>query len=400
MIEKLLVVGAGHVGLPLALHLRHLGWPMAVVDHPPRIARLRQGEPGFHEPGVRKCLRAARGDQQFSLHDTLPTVDDTCAVFICIGDRDRRGMISDEPIMNLLAEPARLNAGVICIRSTVPVGTARKVAVRLPDAVVLSVPEFLREGSALVDLDGAEEVIVGTEPGTVLDDCVRLLLGMNGRMVVTTCGWETAEATKLSRNVMNAARVAVINEVETLFDDRRIDYSLVASRLVPGSRSADYCVPGLPAGGSCLPQAVSHVLTLGDTANAPLLSSLAASNNARLDNVAARILASAARRILILGLTYRPDTDDIADSWAIRLALCLEQAGANVRCCDPFADVESLGGSLQLTDLASGLAWADHLVFAVPHQQFLEARAFLPAVGLTDLTGVIAPQRQRLEAAA
>ena len=398
--QQVQVIGAGHVGLVLALHLAESGFAIDVVDLPHRISQLENSDSGFHEPGIQQRLGYALRAGLVHLYDRPCAAAPDRVSFICIGDPGDRGVISANPVLELVTDArSELDTGTVCIRSTVPVGTTRQVATTLPDATVLHVPEFLREGSAFTDLAAQGEVVIGmSDPADAMSPQVSAVLTRLG-VSMSRSTWETTESLKILRNALNAVRICFVNEAYAAIGGNWTDPAYIAQRLI--TLPSSYGMPGLPPGGSCLPAAIKYVIeqaTLREI-QVPMLAAVPASSTARLDAIAAAIVARVVRRVLILGVSYRPSTDDLTASWALRLTELLVQLGCEVRAVDPYMPSGTVYG-LKLVEADDGVAWAEHIVLAVAHPELVKFAGTLDPEMVTDVSAIQPTQAGAAEVAA
>jgi UDPglucose 6-dehydrogenase len=350
------MIGGGYVGLVSGACFAEFGVDVAVVETDPgRLAALRNGRIPIYEPGLDRLVaeNVAAGRLTFG-DDMAAAVADAEAVFIAVGTPTRRGDgHADLSYVYAAAEQvarAMRGYGVIVTKSTVPVGTGRRVTeiVRQarPDLEfdVASNPEFLREGSAIGDFMRPDRVIIGCESERaqeILRRLYRPLYLIEAPIMFT--GIETAELTKYAANAFLAMKVTFINEMADLCERVGGDVHDVARGIgLDGRIGRKFLHPGPGFGGSCFPKDTLALMRIAQEAGAPsrLVESVVAVNDARKSGMAARIVAACGgsvrgRTIAVLGLTFKPETDDMRDSPAVPIVARLVEDGAIVRAFDP-----------------------------------------------------------------
>jgi UDPglucose 6-dehydrogenase len=350
------MIGGGYVGLVSGACFAEFGVDVAVVETDPgRLGALRDGRIPIYEPGLDRLVseNVAAGRLTFG-GDMADAVADAEAVFIAVGTPTRRGDgHADRSYVYAAAEQvarAMRGYGVIVTKSTVPVGTGRRITeiVRQarPDLEfdVASNPEFLREGSAIGDFMRPDRVIIGCESERaqeILRRLYRPLYLIEAPIMFT--GIETAELTKYAANAFLAMKVTFINEMADLCERVGGDVHDVARGIgLDGRIGRKFLHPGPGFGGSCFPKDTLALMRIAQEAGAPsrLVESVVAVNDARKSGMAARIVAACGgsvrgRTIAVLGLTFKPQTDDMRDSPAIPIVARLVEDGAIVRAFDP-----------------------------------------------------------------
>jgi UDPglucose 6-dehydrogenase len=353
---RIAMIGGGYVGLVSGACFAEFGVDVAVVETDPgRLGALRAGRMPIYEPGLEQLVaeNVAAGRLTFS-DDLSAAVDGAEAVFIAVGTPARRGDgHADLSFVYAAAEQvARALTGyaVIVTKSTVPVGTGRRIAEIMravrPDAAfdVASNPEFLREGSAINDFLRPDRVVIGTESERAKDTLRQLyrpLYLIEAPIVMT--GLETAELTKYAANAFLAMKVTFINEMADLCEKVGADVHDVARGIgLDGRIGRKFLHPGPGFGGSCFPKDTLALMRIAQDAGAPsrLVESVVAVNDARKSTMGARIIAACGgsvrgRCIGVLGLTFKPETDDMREAPAIPILWRLAEDGAELRAFDP-----------------------------------------------------------------
>jgi UDPglucose 6-dehydrogenase len=353
---KIAMIGGGYVGLVSGACFAALGTEVAVVEADPRrLAALRQGRIPIYEPGLTELVAegVAKGTLSFG-DDLAAAVAGAEAVFIAVGTPTRRGDgHADLTYVYAAAEQvARSLTGyaVVVTKSTVPVGTGRRIAQIMAHVApalevdVASNPEFLREGSAIRDFMQPDRVVVGCATERAREVLGRLyapLASEPGRMIYT--GVETAELIKYSANSFLAMKVTFINEMADLCEKLGANVKEVAHAIGLDARIGPrFLQPGPGFGGSCFPKDTLALVRIAQEAGAPsrLVEAVVAVNDARKAAMSARVIAACGgsvrgKAIAILGLTFKPDTDDMRDSPSLPIVARLIEDGAVVRVFDP-----------------------------------------------------------------
>ena len=359
---RIAMVGAGYVGLVSGACFSEFGVDVVCVDNDAsKIDRLRAGKMPIYEPGLDDLVgrNSAAGRLTFGT-DTAAAVRGADAVFIAVGTPSRRG--DGHADLSYVHAAAReiaeaLNGyTVIVTKSTVPVGTGREVAriVRKarPDADfdVASNPEFLREGAAINDFMRPDRVVVGVESERardVLSAIYRPLFLIETPVLFT--GLETAELIKYACNGFLATKITFINEMADLCEKVGADVHDVARGIgLDGRIGRKFLHPGPGFGGSCFPK---DTLALSRTASeygapARIVETVIEVNEARKRRMADKIVAAcggsvAGKTVGVLGLTFKPNTDDMRESPSVTIVPALQAAGATIRAFDPVGMAEA-----------------------------------------------------------
>ncbi len=355
---KICVVGTGYVGLVSGACFSEFGFHVTCVDKDAGIvARLERDEIPIYEPGLDDLVHKNRVAGRLDFTTNLAnSVKDADAVFIAVGTPSRRGDgAADLVFVESAAREIAANLSgftVIVTKSTVPVGTARHIEriVRetSPEAdfAMASNPEFLREGSAIEDFMRPDRVVVGVEDERARDILARLYrpLSLRDAPVLFT-GLESAELIKYAGNGFLATKIAFINQIADLCEAVDADVQDVAKGIgLDGRIGAKFLHPGPGFGGSCFPKDTRALSVIAREAGAPmsLVDAVIASNDARKQAMAKRIIAALGgdargKRIGILGVSFKPNTDDMRESPSLDIIPHLMEAGADIRAFDPAA---------------------------------------------------------------
>ncbi|WP_026868588.1 UDP-glucose dehydrogenase family protein [Inquilinus limosus] len=359
---RIAMIGSGYVGLVSGACLSEFGHDVICVDKDAgRVEQLKRNEMPIYEPGLDALVakNAAAGRLSFTT-DLASAVDGADAVFIAVGTPSRRGdgHADLSYVFAAAEEIARALTGyaVVVTKSTVPVGTGRKVAEVIrrarPDADfdIASNPEFLREGSAIGDFMLPDRVVIGTDgerARKVLSDIYRPLYLIE-RPIVTTA-LETAELIKYAANSFLAMKVTFINEVANLCEEVGANVHDVARAIGLDKRiGPKFLHPGPGYGGSCFPKdTLAFVQTAREAgARQRLIETVIDVNEARKAEMAQRVVAAfdgdiAGKTVAVLGLAFKQNTDDMRDAPSLTVVPALQQAGARIRAYDPAAMKEA-----------------------------------------------------------
>jgi len=353
---RITMIGAGYVGLVSGACFAEFGHDVVVMDtDPAKIAALQGGRMPIYEPGLDRLVAENVADRRLSFStDLAAAVAGADAVFLAVGTPSRRGdghadlsyvFAAAEQVAAALTQPA-----VIVTKSTVPVGTGRRVREVLrrarPDLAieVASNPEFLREGSAIGDFMRPDRVVIGVESEAalvVLKRLYRPLYLIETPVLATSL--ETAELIKYAANAFLATKITFINEIADLCERVGADVHDVARGMgLDGRIGRKFLHPGPGYGGSCFPKDTLALARTAEDAGSPLriVETTIAVNEARKAAMADRIIAAcggsvAGRRIAILGLTFKPETDDMREAPSLVILPRLVAEGAEVVAHDP-----------------------------------------------------------------
>jgi len=353
---RIAMIGAGYVGLVTGTCLADFGHDVVCVDtQADKVAALRVGRVPIYEPGLSELVLANQNAGRLSFTTSLKeAARGAKAVFIAVGTPSLAGVGSAD--LQYVHAAAREIAevvedfAVVVVKSTVPVGTCddveRIIAERLPRErfAVVSNPEFLREGAAIEDFKAPDRIIVGVEDEraeAVMREMYRPMEGFAGPLVVTAR--RSSEMIKYAANVFLAMKVTFINEVADLCE--RVDADVVdVSRGIGLDKriGARFLNPGPGFGGSCFPKDTLALTKLATDAKSPirLVETLVDVNQKRMVAMARKIAGAcggsvAGKRIAILGLTYKPKTDDMRDAPSLVIVPELQAAGARIVAYDP-----------------------------------------------------------------
>jgi len=351
---KIAVLGTGYVGLVTGAGLAEFGHSVIGADKmTEKIEKISKGEIPIYEPGLDELLRAnmKRGRISFSsdLHKTIQAAD---VIFACVGtpqgDDGSADMSQIEEVSRLIAE--NLNGyKVIVEKSTVPVKTSHWIKRTISlykksdqEFDVASNPEFLREGSAVADFLNPDRIIIGVESDRARDMLVKIYDKVRDRIVITNI--DTAELIKHASNSFLAMKISYINLMANLCEKTDADIEQVAKGMGLDPRIGGlFLKAGLGFGGSCFPKDLKALIKIGEDLGVDMNllkeTDLINSGRARLflDKLKKALWILKEKKIAILGLSFKPETDDIREAPSIRLIRELLGEGAILRLYDPEA---------------------------------------------------------------
>ncbi|MCR0983675.1 UDP-glucose dehydrogenase family protein [Roseomonas populi] len=353
---RVAMIGAGYVGLVSGACFAEFGVDVCVVDtEVSKVEALREGRIPIYEPGLDKLVEENVRDGRLTFTTKLEeAMEGADAVFLAVGTPSRRGDgHADLSYVFAAAEQvARAAKGplVLVTKSTVPVGTGRKIKAVLDETrpgheiVVASNPEFLREGSAIGDFMRPDRVVIGAESDRAFQVLRRLYrpLYLIETPIVQT-GLETAELIKYAANAFLAVKITFINQMADLCERAGADVHDVARGMgLDGRIGRKFLHAGPGYGGSCFPKDTLALARTAQELGAPvtIVEQTIAANDARKEQMADRVIAAlggsvAGKTVAVLGLTFKPETDDMRDAPSLVVVPRLAAAGATIRAFDP-----------------------------------------------------------------
>ncbi len=351
------MVGAGYVGLVSGACFSEFGIDVVCVDRDPaKIRQLYGGNVPIYEPGLEALIESNVDAGRLSFSTEIEeAVAGSEAIFIAVGTPGRHGdgQADLQNVRQAAEEVARsMDDGykVVVMKSTVPVGTGREIGEliskhRAPGTFdIASNPEFLREGSAIDDFMRPDRVVIGVETehaARVLQAIYRPLYLLETPIVLTAL--ETAEMIKYAANAFLATKITFINEIADLCEKVGADVQDVARGIgLDGRIGSKFLHAGPGYGGSCLPKDTRALVSTARQAGAPvrIVEAVVEVNEARVRRMIEKVEAAcggsvSGRRIAVLGLTFKPNTDDIRESPGLGILAGLLERGARVSAFDP-----------------------------------------------------------------
>jgi UDPglucose 6-dehydrogenase len=421
---RIAMIGSGYVGLVSGACFAQFGHDVMCIDKDAaKIERLRKGEIPIYEPGLDRLvadnMRAGRLTFGTALADAVGNAD---AVFIAVGTPTRRGDGHADLtyVYAAAAEIAEAIRGytVVVTKSTVPVGTGREVARIIREARpaaefdVASNPEFLREGAAIEDFMKPDRVVIGVESQRARDVMSAIYRPLNliqTPMVFTNI--ETAEVTKYAGNAFLATKITFINEIADLCERVGADVHDVARGIgLDGRIGRKFLHPGPGFGGSCFPKDTLALAYTAREANAPqtIVEQVIEVNNSRKKKMAQKVIGFCGGSVkgltvAVLGLTFKPNTDDMRDAPSLDIVPALQAAGADIVAFDPegMAEAGKLLPGIRFTKTAyEAVTGADVLVVITEWHEFrgLDPRRIKEAMRqprIVDLRNIFNPEEMR-----
>ncbi len=350
------MIGSGYVGLVSGACLADFGHVVTCVDKDEsKIAALRKGAMPIFEPGLAELVaKNVREGRLFFTTDVKEPVARAEAVFIAVGTPSRRG--DGHADLTYVYDAAREIAAavdgytVVITKSTVPVGTGDEVERIMRDAnpraeiAVVSNPEFLREGAAIGDFKRPDRIVIGTEEPRareVMTEVYRPLYLNQAPLVFT--GRRTSELIKYAANAFLAVKITFINEVADLCEQVGANVQEVARGIGLDNRiGAKFLHAGPGYGGSCFPKDTTALVKTAQDYDAPLriVETVVAVNDQRKRAMARKVIAACGgsvrgKTIAVLGLTFKPNTDDMREAPSLAIVTALQDEGARIRAYDP-----------------------------------------------------------------
>jgi UDPglucose 6-dehydrogenase len=381
--EPIGVVGAGWVGLVTAACFAELGHRVVVREIvPEKVESLRRGEVPIHEPGLSELI--AKNDERLTFtEDMEELLADARLIFVCVqtpptvsGDADLSAV---QRAVEEIGEPG---GKALVMKSTVPVGTGRTIRREAPDLAYVSCPEFLREGTALKDFMEPDRVLVGTDPGDEwAGDAVAALYEPLDAPIVRT-DVSSSEMVKLASNAFLATKISFINEIANVCEELGADVTDVAKGMGLDDRiGSRFLQAGIGYGGSCFTKDVSALKMLAANSgyHFQLLNSVIEVNELQKRRVMAKLSkhldSLVGKRVVLLGLAFKPDTDDMRGASSLVLAARLQGESASVVAFDPIAEAVAaplMPGVEMAGSAMNALDGADAAVLVTEWPEFAE----------------------------
>ena len=416
------VIGTGYVGLVTGACFAEFGVDVTCVDiDEAKIASLREGRVPIYEPGLDDLVaKNSRAGRLSFTTDIREAVEQSLVVFLAVGTPPREDGSADLQFIEGAARSvARHLDGykVVVTKSTVPVGTGerlrRLILEERPDAKfgIVSNPEFLREGAAIGDFMRPDRVVIGSrdeEAVAIMKDLYRPLYLIETPFVITSV--EAAELTKYAANAFLATKISFINEIANLCDAIGCDVHDVARAVgMDGRIGRKFLHPGPGFGGSCFPKDTTALVSIarGYGADSLIVESVVEVNRRQRERMVEKIERLVGdlngKTLAVLGLAFKPGTDDMRDAPALDIIAALVGRGARVRAYDPVAmdaarqflpEIEYTAGEYEAVE------GADALVFVTEWNQFRaldmeRVRTLMRAPKVIDLRNIYEPADMR-----
>jgi UDPglucose 6-dehydrogenase len=380
------VIGTGYVGLVTAAGFAALGSDVWCVDiDAAKIDRLRRGEVPIYEPGLEELLAEHSGRLHFST-DLAQALEHARLLFVAVGTPPTYSGDADLSAVHAVVDaiPASENHALV-MKSTVPCGTGaaihRVLGERGKDGLAyVSCPEFLKEGSAVKDFMNPDRVVVGDNRDWAGDAVVELYAPLDAPLVRTDVA--SAEMVKLASNAFLATKISFINEIANVCEETGSDVVEVARGMGLDERiGPKFLQAGIGFGGSCFPKDVNALKQLAGNSgyHFQLLTSVIEVNELQKRRVIAKLQKHlgglVGKRIALLGLAFKPNTDDMREASSLVLSARLNADGALVSAYDPVAETEArtLISGLRFAESAmDALTDADAVVLVTEWPEFLE----------------------------
>jgi GDP-mannose 6-dehydrogenase len=430
---KVAVFGLGYVGTVSAACLAANGHDVWGVDPDEmKVAAISAGLSPVVEPGLQPLI--AKSVAAGTLHASVrpdAALEDADVSLLCVGTPSASSgeanlayiyRVVEDLIQPLSESPPAQGSHTIVIRSTVPPGTVEDVTAVVKgsfgdarlDVTVAVCPEFLREGTGIADFLSPPYTVIGASDLRAIDTVSRMFAFLDAPLRVVHP--RTAEALKYACNAFHATKVSFANELGRILSRLGVDSREVMGIFCEDTAlniSPKYLRPGFAFGGSCLPKDLRSLLYLARTESidVPLLSGALASNRLTIDEAIDRVVASEGLRVALLGLSFKPDSDDLRESPYVDLAETLLGKGYEVRIYDPSLNPSSLVGTNRqyvesklphlkriLTDgPEEAIAGADIAVVSHSTQEVVAALLASPPQRIIDLAGRLGPEIEALE---
>ena len=377
------VIGVGWVGLVTAACFAELGHKVVARDIlPEKVEALSRGEVAIHEPGLEDLLRRNAERITFTT-DMNELLERARLLFVCVDTPPTYSGDADlSRVRSVVQELPEGSDHVLVMKSTVPAGTGESIRRDMPELAYVSCPEFLKEGTAVADFMHPDRVVIGSDPGDeeAAEAVAELYKPLGGEILRADVA--SAEMIKLASNAFLATKISFINEIANVCEEVGADVAQVAQGMGLDTRiGSSFLRAGIGYGGSCFPKDVSALKMLaGNTGyHFQLLTSVIEVNELQKRRVVGKLekhLGSLiGKRIALLGLAFKPDTDDMREASSLVLAARLQGEGAEVVAYDPVAAeraADLLGSVEMATSAMEALDGADAAVLVTEWREFAD----------------------------
>jgi UDPglucose 6-dehydrogenase len=381
--EPIGVIGVGWVGLVTAACFAELGhevWARDIL--PDKVESLARGEVPIHEPGLPELV-AQNAERLHFTTDMADVLENARLLFVCVDTPPTYSGDADlSRVESVLEELGDSGEHALVMKSTVPVGTGRAIQRRRPGTGYVSNPEFLKEGNAVADFMRPDRVVVGADESSreYADRVAALYSPLDAPVVSTDVA--SAEMIKLASNAFLATKISFINEIANVSEELGADVKEVAYGMGLDKRiGPKFLQAGIGYGGSCFPKDVQALKQLaGNTGyHFQLLTSVIEVNELQkrrtIGKLQKHLGSLVGKEVALLGLAFKPDTDDIREATSLVLAGRLQGEGANVRVYDPVATNTAsslLGGARTAGSALEAIDGADAVVLVTEWPEFGE----------------------------
>jgi UDPglucose 6-dehydrogenase len=417
------VGGLGYVGLVTSACLAELGHTVTVVDvDAERLARVREGQMPFHEPGLHELVSRGIASGRLRFAPALADgIKDVRIVFVAVATPARSDGETDlSQVISAAEELAPLlhRRTIVAIKSTVPLGSHQAIKrvldasgrVAARDYDLVAVPEFLREGNAVHDFLHPTRIVIGGADADVRREIRQLFARLDAPVLETT--FEQALLIKYASNAFLAVRVSFANELAGLCDAAGVDVAEVIRGMGYDARIGNaYLAPGIGFGGPCLEKDLRSLIRVAEGAGyePAFLRAVLEKNDHQVRHIVRRATAALGselyhRSIAVLGLAFKPGTSDVRNSLAVRIMGQLQRQGATIRAHDPLANHEArqMFNQLPVFDDPYEAATDSHLLLILNGcEEFRrldleKLRTLVAAPNLIDGVNIIDPGAARL----
>jgi UDPglucose 6-dehydrogenase len=381
--SKVAIVGLGYVGLTTALGLAKIGQSVIGVEiNPERVSSLRAGKLPIFEPGLDSELVNSLQTGQLELTSSIEDAAANSKVFfMCVptpqddnGAADLKYVIAASRQIADCASPG----SVIVVKSTVPVGTGEMLrnSIDRKDISFASNPEFLREGSALMDFMEPDRIVVGAETLEVAEKILSLYANIEAPKVSTSV--KSAELIKYAANAYLASRLSFVNDLAALCEQVGANVDDVVSGMGSDSRIGNrFLQPGPGWGGSCFPKDTRALVSVAKNhgVNLGIVGAAIESNDNAFSRVVTRLKSLlgdelSGKNIAVWGLAFKANTDDTRDSPSLEIIKRLLSEGSKVKAFDPIASAPDWEGLTQADSAAAAASGADALLVVTEWSEF------------------------------
>lgn len=427
--QNICVIGGGYVGLVTGACFSHLGYNVQIVERDTaKIEQLKRGVVPFYEPRLGELVSEGIEAETLSFHTTIKEAERFCpgVFFICVGtpandDGSCDLSFVEQAFEDLLkATTERVDGVVAVIKSTVSVGTNLALSEKIPEnrkqnLAVLNNPEFLREGFAVRDFLRPDRIVIGGTQNWAIEKMKNIYHSFltNGHPLFVTVP-ETAELAKLSANFMLASRISAVNQVSRLADAYSADIKQVESILKSDARiGSQYLYAGIGYGGSCFPKDVKNFIDhcQRKDVNSSVAGAIHEFNEQQkhffIPSIKKDFPKPQETTIALLGLSFKPDTDDIREAPSLNIAKVLSEEGYRVFAYDPKAtenfsqwvNAAKLDNITTCSSIEQAMASADAIVMNTEWQEFrrltpLRLKKLAPRLrGIYDGRNIYDPQK-------